>query len=216
MIELAAKSVLAYLIGSLMGGVVVGALRGGVDLRKLGSGNVGATNALRTQGKAFALAVLLIDAGKGVLAVTLLPAWTWPWAEGTLPSRETLAYVCGAAVALGHIYPVWYGFHGGKGVATLMGVYGALLPAAFPWMAATFVLITMLSGFVALSSIGGALCAVVFIAVTTGLLTVAGGFTLAMAALVIFKHRENLRRIVSGEEYRFERARALGRFLHIP
>lgn len=216
MIELAAKSILAYLIGTLMGGVVVGALRGGVDLSKVGSGNVGATNALRTQGKAFAFAVLLIDAGKGVLAVTLLPACTWPWAESSPPSREAVAYLCGAAVALGHIYPVWFNFRGGKGVATLMGVYGALLPAAFPWMAATFVLITVLSGFVALSSIGGALCAAVFVAATSGLLTVAGAFTIAMAALVIFKHRDNLRRIASGDEHRFERARALGRWLRIP
>lgn len=213
MTEIFFKSLLAYLLGTLMGGSVVGALCGGVDLRKVGSGNVGATNALRTQGKTFALAVLLIDAGKGVLAVTLLPAWTWTWSDVTVLPRESLAYVCGAAVALGHIYPVWYGFRGGKGVATLMGVYGAVLPAAFPWMAATFVLITMLSGFVALSSIGGALCATIFVALTTGLLTPAGGFTLAMSALVIFKHRDNLQRIARGEEYRFEKARALGRML---
>ena len=87
---------LAYLLGTVIGGYWVGRLRGGIDLRSAGSGNVGATNALRTQGKMFAAAVLLIDLIKGVLAVTLLPAWL-------APSLIWLPYACGIAATLGHV-----------------------------------------------------------------------------------------------------------------
>ncbi len=211
MIELSAKAALAYLLGTLMGGTVVGALRGGVDLRKFGSGNIGATNALRTQGKGFALAVLALDAGKGVLAVLAVPVLDWPWAGATALSRESVAYVCGVAVALGHIYPVWFGFRGGKGVATLAGVFGALLTLAMPWMVAAFVLTVLLTGYVGLASVVTALTATLWAALGPGLVSPAGLFTLAMALLVIFKHRDNLQRIARGEEYCFEKARVLGR-----
>src|SRR5262245_5340181 len=102
-----------------MGGQIAGRFRG-VDLRTQGSGNVGATNALRTQGKKFALLVLAIDVGKGVLAALLLPGLPWPWGESTV-SHEALAYLCGGAAVIGHCYPVFSGFRGGKGVATLAG-----------------------------------------------------------------------------------------------
>src|SRR5438309_183117 len=121
-----------------MGGQVVGRVRGGVDLREHGSGNIGATNALRTQGKGFALAVLAIDVGKGVLAASVLPWLHWPWEGASALSRETLAYFCGAAAALGHCYPAFYAFRGGKGVATLAGVYATVMTAAMPWILLAF------------------------------------------------------------------------------
>lgn len=201
---------IAYLLGTIMGGTVVGALRGGIDLRQVGSGNVGATNALRTQGKAFALAVLLLDIGKGVLAVTVLPMSAGlesPW------PRESLAYGCGVAVAVGHIYPVWFRFRGGKGVATLAGVFAALLPMALPWMLVVFAALLLLTGYVSLASVCAALVAALHVGLGEGLSTPAGAFALAMAALVIFKHRENLKRMAAGQEPRFERARVLGRWL---
>lgn len=209
MFEVIALVITAYLIGTVMGGTVVGALRGGIDLRTLGSGNIGATNALRTQGKGFALAVLLLDIGKGVLAVTLLPRLI----SDSVLSRESLAYLCGVAVAVGHIYPVWFRFRGGKGVATLAGVFATLLPFALPWMLAVFALLLLVTGYVGLASVGSALTAALYIGLSAGLTTHAGAFALAMAALVIFKHRENLKRMVSGTEPRFERTRVLGRAL---
>ena len=210
MLEVLLKILAAYLIGTIMGGTVVGALRGGVDLRKLGSGNMGATNALRTQGKRFALAVLAVDIIKGVVAVTLLPAWNW---SNAAVSRESMAYLCGVAVAVGHIYPVWFRFRGGKGVATLAGVFATLLPFALPWMLAVFALLVLLTGYVSLASVCSALTAALYVSLGAGLTTHAGAFALAMSALVIFKHRENLKRVVSGNEPRFERARVLGRAL---
>lgn len=213
MLDLIVKTVLAYLLGTLMGGQLIGLLRGGIDLRKLGSGNVGATNALRTQGASFALGVLAIDVLKGVAAVLLIPHLP---ASGTplLALREQ-AYVCGVAVALGHCYPVFYGFHGGKGVATLAGVFGALLTAALGWMLGVFALLVMLSGYVSLATLGAAATAVAWVAWAqpSGLASPTGYFTLAMAALIAWKHRENIGRLLRGREHRFEKARVLGRWL---
>jgi len=213
MIDLVLKALLAYLLGNVMGGQLMGLLRGGIDLRKVGSGNVGATNALRTQGAGFALGVLAIDVGKGVLAalaIPLLPSFGEPQLA---PGSQ--AYVCGVAVALGHCYPVFYRFHGGKGVATLAGVFGALLTPALLWLLAVFALIVMLSGYVSLATLGAAATAVLWVALTQpgGLLSAAGAFTLAMALLVAWKHRENIGRLLQGTEHRFEKARVLGRWL---
>lgn len=212
MSEIVLKLVAAYLLGGLMGGDVMRALLGGGDLREAGSGNVGATNALRARGPRFALGVLLIDIGKGVLAVLLLPALPWPWPQATVLPALWLAEACGVMVTLGHCYPVFKRFRGGKGVATLAGVFAALLPLAFLWMLATFVLTTLLTGFVGLASVAAALAAPLVVGLSgAGLGSATGVFTIAMALLVIFNHRENLVRIVRGSEHRFERARLLGR-----
>ena len=215
MIELLFKVLGAYLVGNLMGGQLVGKLRGGVDLRTVGSGNVGTTNALRTQGKGFALAVLLIDLFKGVGAVTFLPAIQWAWAGATEVPREMQAYLCGVAVAIGHCYPVFYGFKGGKGVATLAGVFGALMPVTLLWMLGGFVLVVMLSGWVSLATLTATAIAVVWAAGLDahGLHSATFLFSLAMAALVVWKHRENVQRLARGTESRFDKARILARWL---
>lgn len=199
----------AYLLGSLMGGYIVGRLRGGIDLRASGSGNVGATNALRTQGTAFALAVLCIDIGKGLLAALLLPRLA-----GAAATPE-LGYACGAAAVLGHCYPLWHRFQGGKGVATVAGVFAALLPATFVWVIAAFVLVVLLTGTVSLATLASSAVALLHIACFSdgGLFSAAGAFTLAMALLLLVKHRANLSRLRAGTEPRFERARLLGRAL---
>src|SRR6185503_19890406 len=104
MAELLTKVALTYLLGTCMGGFVVGRLRGGVDLRTQGSGNVGATNALRTQGSWFALALLAIAVGKGIVAATAVPALPWPLPGALGFGRGALPYACGVAAALGHVY----------------------------------------------------------------------------------------------------------------
>lgn len=212
MTDLILKALLAYLLGTVMGGQVIGALRG-VDLRASGSGNIGATNALRTQGKWFGLGVLAIDVLKGVLAVLWIPRLLLPGVEPAL--IETATYVCGVAVVLGHCYPVFARFRGGKGVATLAGVYGAVLTPCLPWLLAGFVLVVMLTGYASLATLMATLIAVLYVACFTaaGLLSALGGFTLAMALLVCWKHRDNIRRLLAGSEHRFEKARVLGRWL---
>jgi acyl phosphate:glycerol-3-phosphate acyltransferase len=214
-LELLVKIALAYLLGTVMGGHVVGWLRGGIDLRSHGSGNVGATNALRTQGKRFALAVLAIDVGKGVLAVTLLPALPWPLPGAMTFERGALPYACGVAAALGHVYPVWFGFRGGKGAATLTGIYAALLGSTLPWILLAFALVLVLTGYVGLGTVTAALTALLYVTCfsSDGLFSPAGVFTLTMAALVIYTHRGNLLRVWQGRENRFERAMIFRRWL---
>lgn len=215
MIELFAKLVAAYWLGTVMGGTLVGRLRGGVDLRTQGSGNLGATNALRTQGVAFGVAVLAIDVGKGVLAVTALPALPWPVPGGMAIGRHALPYACGVAAALGHIYPAWLGFRGGKGAATLAGIFAALLPSALPWVLASFALVLVLTGYAGLATVTGALTALLYVTCfdADGLYSATGLFTLAMATLVVFTHRGNLVRVWQGRENRFERAMVFHRWL---
>ena len=215
MAELLAKVLLAYLLGTAMGGFIVGRLRGGVDLRTQGSGNVGATNALRTQGKLFALLVLLIDVGKGIVAVTLVPALPWPLPEGLALGRGALPYACGVAAALGHVYPVWFGFRGGKGAATLGGIFAVLLAAALPWMLLAFALVLVLTGYVGLATVTAAITALLYVACFSaqGLFSPPGLLTLTMTLLVIYTHRENLLRVWHGRENKFERAMVLKRWL---
>lgn len=213
MIEFATKVFLAYLLGTLMGGSLIGRLRGGVDLRTQGSGNLGATNALRTQGAGFAVAVLAIDVLKGIAAVTLVPELPWPLPGGMLVAEILLPYACGVAAALGHIYPLWLGFRGGKGAATLTGIYAALLPSGLPWLLLSFVAVLVLTGYAGLATVTGALTALLYIVCFSGdgLYSPPGVFTVTMAGLILYTHRENLQRAWQGREHRFDGAMLLHR-----
>ena len=131
MIELGLKVTLAYLVGAVLGSLVVGFLWGGVDIRKQGSGNAGGTNALRTQGKVFALWVMVIDVGKGILAAALIPPLDIAGVGIDAPvDRSLVLYSVAFAAIVGHVFPVWFGFRGGKGGATAAGLICYLAPAA--------------------------------------------------------------------------------------
>jgi glycerol-3-phosphate acyltransferase PlsY len=200
-LELGLKVFIAYIAGSLNGALLVGALYGGIDIRKVGSGNAGGTNALRTQGKLFAVLVLLVDIGKGVLPVLLLPGLDLP-GIGLDPdiSREWLAYACGGAAIFGHCYPVWFQFMGGKGAATTLGVLAAvapitLLPAALIWFGILFVF-----GYVGLATVLSAVAIPVFVFLTDwpdqpGLFL----FTSLIALFVAYTHRSNMRTLAQGQ-----------------
>jgi len=201
------KFVLAYALGNLMGGALIGRLRGGVDLRRVGSGNVGATNALRTQGKAFAVAVLLLDIAKGACAVWLIPKLPFPWPQQFVLPELWIEYLCGIGVTLGHCYPVALGFAGGKGVAALAGVFGALMPVTLAWMLLAFVATALLTGYASLATLLAAAVSVVYVAFVDphGLTSMTGAFTVSMALLILFKHRQNVDRLLHGTEHRFRR-----------
>ena len=219
MIELIVKVVASYLLGSLVGGLIVGRIRGGVDIRTLGSGNAGGTNALRTQGKAFAVWVMIIDIGKGIvatLAIAPLPASLL----GLTPEngaeaahlREWLAVACGIAAILGHVYPVWFGFRGGKGVATLVGVLFGVSPLLLLVVLLVWLVVVSVFGFVGLASILAASSVPVFVAVSgaqpqSPLLA----FGIAVTAFVAFTHRSNIARMLEGTEPRARRLWLLGR-----
>jgi acyl phosphate:glycerol-3-phosphate acyltransferase len=207
MLELATKSLIAYLLGSLIGSLVLGQLRGGVDIRTLGSGNAGGTNALRTQGPVFALGVMIIDAGKGWLAAAVLPGLDLP-RVGIDPGvdRLWLAVACAAATVIGHVYPVWYGFRGGKGAATLLGVVVGLEPLALLPVSVVWLLAVMLTGFVGLGTLLAVAAFPAYVVMTgadpSGALL---AFGCAMALFVCYTHRSNIGRMRAGTENRARR-----------
>jgi glycerol-3-phosphate acyltransferase PlsY len=205
MIELALKAALSYLLGGIMGGLVLGHFRG-VDIRALGSGNAGSTNALRTQGASFALAVMVIDVGKGWLATRIVPALALPFAPFSGELHLWVPCACGAAAMLGHVYPVWYGFRGGKAVATFLGAVIGLAPRLLLPVLCSWLGVAVLTGYVGLASMAAAVALPASIA-WSGL---AGerplfAFGLFAAVLIVVTHRTNIRRMSAGSEPRARR-----------
>jgi glycerol-3-phosphate acyltransferase PlsY len=207
MVELGLKLTLAYLLGSVVGSLVVGHVRGGVDIRTLGSGNAGGTNALRTQGKAFAFWVMVIDVGKGILAAATIPDLDIP-GVGFDPEidRALVLYGVSLAAIVGHVFPVWFGFRGGKGGATAAGLVIYLAPPVAVAVIGAWILVVLLTGFVGLATIGAGLAAVAFVGLMR--LPEDGGlfvYACCNAVLLIYTHRGNIRRMLNGTEARFTR-----------
>jgi glycerol-3-phosphate acyltransferase PlsY len=212
-LELGLKVFLSYLVGSINGALLVGKFYGGVDIRKVGSGNAGGTNALRTQGKGFAFLVMLIDISKGVLPVLLLPgAALLGIGQDPDISRVWLTYACGGAAIFGHCFPVWFDFAGGKGAATTIGVLGSvapvtLLPASMVWIG------TLLAfGYVGLATVIASLAvpaclALIDFAQYRDLIV----FSSLVALFIIYTHRSNLLKLISGKATRDIRFSLLGR-----
>ena len=177
--------VIAYLLGSISPSILIGRIKG-IDIRKQGSGNAGTTNTLRVLGKKAAAAVLLVDVAKGALAVFL----------GTLAGL-TCSYICACAVMVGHIWPIFFGFKGGKGVASAFGAVLMINWKMALLLLAVCIVVTALSKRMSVGSITAA----------AGL-PIASAFmekpfwpyALALAAVVIYKHRGNIKRIIKGEE----------------
>ena len=204
MIELGLKFTAAYLLGSVLGALMMGRIRGGVDIRDVGSRNPGGTNALRTQGFPFALGVMVIDVGKGIVPVALLPSLVIPGVGiDPLVSRDLIRYSVAAAAILGHVYPLWHGFQGGKGGATAIGVLFVVapqiaLPAVVLWLA-----VIAITHYVGLATVSVAVAAPVYFGLT-GLPEQPGLFIFSawVAVIITYTHRENLQRIFAGTEHR--------------
>ena len=193
---------LSYASGSLPFAYLAGAASG-VDLRKQGSGNLGATNVFRVLGWKIGLVVFLADALKGALPVLLLPRLIGGTSEPVL-----WAIACGVAAIAGHVRPVWLGFsRGGKGVATAAGVFFALAP--LPMLAAflVFVAIVLASGYVSLASLVSALVLPGLLFVTQGAHAPLFLVSVVIAAFVFWTHRANIGRLRRGEEHRFGKRR---------
>jgi glycerol-3-phosphate acyltransferase PlsY len=194
---------LGYLAGSLPWGLWLGRAMRGVDVRTLGSMNLGATNVYRSLGPAVGVPVLLLDVAKGALPTWLVPGLA---ATAAFPGgAEWCRLSVGAAAVLGHMFTVFAGFRGGKGVATTAGVLLALSPVAFVAFLLVFVATVALTRFISLGSILGSAA----FAVALGL-TAAGGwrspsfvFGVLLAAAVVWRHKDNIARLSRGEERRF-------------
>jgi acyl phosphate:glycerol-3-phosphate acyltransferase len=195
----------AYLLGSIPTGYLVARARG-VDIRSVGSGNIGATNVFRILGTTAGILVLLADAAKGWLAVWFVAKVFAGWEHVAADSTALLWFKLGAGVAaiLGHNYTCWLRFKGGKGIATSAGVLVGLVPLALLVVLGVWIVVFALSRYVSLASI----CAAAALPFVTWLL--GGSYTLvgvlaALAALAIYKHKSNIKRLLNGTENRIGR-----------
>ena len=184
-----AAAAIGYLLGSIPWGLVLSRLAGHGDIRRIGSGNIGATNVLRSGDKGLAALTLLLDAAKGMLAVAIGQRW-----------GETAALSAAGAAVIGHMFPYWLGFRGGKGVATALGVMTVLvwpvaLAAAFVWLAVA--LLCRYSSLAALVAVAAAAALAALVA-DKRLAAVAIG----IAVLVVLRHHGNIRRLIAGSESR--------------
>lgn len=206
---------LAYLLGSIPFGYLLVLAFRKEDIREVGSGNIGATNVIRSGARWLGTATLLLDAAKGYVAVALSQLLLLP-AQHTPEMRLDVLAVAATFAVLGHVYPVWLGFKGGKGVATALGVYLALMPPAVVGALTLFLLIMLTTKYVSLASILAAASFPVFGAMISGSRLAFTGVpgphwfwtrTLVACALIvpgllIAKHHANIRRLISRTEYR--------------
>lgn len=189
-------AIIAYLLGSINTSIIVGKKMAGVDIRKSGSGNAGATNALRTLGKKAGIIVLIGDILKAVVAILIAILIS----KITKADDEViLKQIAGFFVVLGHNFPIFYGFKGGKGIATSLGVI-LLINVKIGLICLVFALIIM--ALTRIVSLGSILAAILFPVLTLILDTKYFIFSLIIALLVIFKHRANIKRIMEGQENR--------------
>jgi glycerol-3-phosphate acyltransferase PlsY len=186
-----------YLAGSIPFGYVLGRLVLGVDVRKVGSGNIGGTNVARAGGKGLGVATILLDALKAIVPTLLARRFL-----GDAPGAELLVVSVAIAAFVGHLFPVWLGFRGGKGVATALGIFVVLAP----WAALAGIVVYALAyGATRISSVGSlagtVACATAAFALNGPARPVSWA-GIVLAALIVLRHRENIRRIMSGEEKR--------------
>jgi len=204
MLQLGINFILSYLVGSISGSMVLGRLKG-LDIRTMGSGNAGGTNALRSVGPLFALGVIFIDIGKGIFAVLIISKLVF--INELLIDNDTVSIVCGVAAVLGHVYPLYYNFKGGKGAGTLIGIVASLFPISIPYVFISWLLVVITTGFVGLATIIGSIVLVITVYAfhAMGINSPLGYFSILMALFILFTHRSNIIRMINNQENRFEK-----------
>jgi acyl phosphate:glycerol-3-phosphate acyltransferase len=204
-------ALVGYLLGSIPTGFVLARAKG-IDIRTVGSGNIGATNVFRVLGKSAGLFVLLVDGGKGFLACWLGQRIAGAFLElgpsASLSLREWTSILAGISAILGHNYTCWLKLRGGKGVATTAGVLVALLPKAFLIGLGVWLAVFAVSRYVSLASVGAAL-ALPFAAWAVGASRTLTGLAALLGALAIFKHKSNIQRLLHGTEHRFGQRKSM-------
>ena len=201
MIKLFIFIILSYLIGSISGSLLLGKFKK-VDIRNLGSGNAGATNAFRSVGPFFALCTLLIDIMKGYLPIILFS----PYVDMPL-DKDLIKILIGVSSVLGHVYPIFYSFKGGKGAGTLLGVIAAIFPSSISLVFSIWILVLIFTGYVGLSTIFAGLTLVVstYFWYSPGIYSAFGFFTILISIFLIFTHRSNILRMIEGKENQFQK-----------
>lgn len=193
--------ILAYLIGSIPTSVWVSKRFFGIDIRDYGSGNAGATNTFRVLGPRWGTIVMVVDMTKGVIAALLCFLLPYYANVNNEWDRTNLMIGLGLAAVIGHIFPIWAGFKGGKGVATLFGMIVAIQPLVAICCVGVFLLVLFLTRFVSLSSIlAGVSFAIFILFIFNDDVTLYRIFSVAVAGLVILTHQKNINRIINGTE----------------
>jgi len=207
MAALIVKVLLAYLLGSVSGSLLLGKLKK-VDIRSLGSGSAGGTNAFRTQGLVFALGVVVIDIGKGFIAARWIPLIDFGGPASVL-APDLLVMACAFAAVLGHCFPLWHGFRGGKGAATAVGAMLVIEPWLLLPLLLVWLVTLVMTGYVGLATVlaGFSLIPAAWAMNNHPLMV----FAAVMALFLLFTHRENMRKLRNGTENRFERIRIFSR-----
>jgi glycerol-3-phosphate acyltransferase PlsY len=204
-----AVGIVAYLLGSIPFGLILVRIFRKQDIRQQGSGNIGATNVIRSGGKGLGAATFLLDAAKGFVAV-IAAYMVASQLHLSRPTAQNLAATAALCAIVGHIYTIWLGFKGGKGVATGFGVFLAISPVSALISLAVFIVIFALSRFVSLASILAAIAfAVLALVRGHGKLTpLLLAVCMVVPLIVIAKHHANIRRLLAGTEYRFGKSKA--------
>ena len=205
--------ILSYLIGSISGSMVLGNLKG-IDIRKMGSGNAGGTNAFRTVGPFFALGVIIIDILKGYISVIYISQLNF-MNYSIIGLNEIMNIACGISAVLGHVYPLYYNFKGGKGAGTLIGIIAALFPfKSLMYAILSWIIILIFTGYVGL----GTIIAGITLALNAYVIFVGTEFSeyiyfaFLMAIFIVFTHRENILRMLNGNENKFEKIMIFKKF----
>lgn len=193
----------SYLVGSISGSMVLGKLKG-VDIRTMGSRNAGGTNAFRTIGPLFALGVVIIDILKGYISVIFISDLSF-FINNPVIIHEYKQVVCGIAAVLGHVYPIYYKFKGGKGAGTLIGIVGALFPEAMLNSLVSWIISLIFTGYVGFSTMFAGIVLTITVFFIPNIPSIYFYFSLLMAIFIIFTHRSNVVRMIEGNENRFEK-----------
>jgi len=214
MIELVILLLASYVTGSIPTGIVVTRVAKNIDIRGHGSGNAGATNVYRVLGWKYALFVLVFDIFKGWLPTAVYA--TEIFQQLPVPDQGLVQIFCGFAAVIGHIFPIFAGLKGGKGVGSLIGVLLALFPLAFPLCLLVGVAVITTTGYVSLGSISAAIALPIIILILPRLGLISPNLSLVVFSLlvpwvIIYTHRSNISRIRNGTENRFEKAIIFGK-----
>ena len=205
--EILIKLVVSYLIGSTSGSILLGKLKG-VDIRNMGSGNAGGTNAFRTQGASFAAGVLGIDILKGFISAKFISAMNLPIFSSSTVDPNLLIILCGVAAVLGHVYPLYHGFRGGKGGGAAVGMVFALSWSSISLAILLWMIILVLTGYVGFGTMLGSISLIYFAHYFKDTINNPYflPFTVFLSFFIIYTHRSNIKRMLDGTENRFEKA----------
>ena len=187
--------ILSYLIGSISTSTIICRIKN-VDIKKIGSGNAGATNTVRALGKKYGMIVLLLDILKGALPVMI--------ATYLSPNLLTLPICCAFAVVTGHVFPIYFAFKGGKGAGTLIGIISVLFPSSIIYALLSWIITLVFTGYVGL----GTMIASIVLVISAYYLNTSiiyFYFSVLMSLFIIFTHRSNIKRMIQGKENRFKR-----------